>query len=388
MFRCLVVSSVCLAFAREACEQNGSCNIQEPVSMLQAASKMKANCTGSKCGRGHPAWMGPISVLQSDEGVVPEFQVQEDGTWNTYFLPGASITDKRAVTYGINDKYYLMKYNTADYSKADNFKMIQLNGKTLITEVNLNGAGCGCNVNFFMVSMPAASPGQYGDYYCDGNCVGGNCCPEFDTNEMNTNALQVTNHNCWNPWSKNTCDGNGDPEMKFYPGEYGPGGNNAIDTNKPFFFSVQVREVIVGDGSPDNHLIVETRAWQGDKVVAKSMGGVNNPMNGMWGNFANGMVLVIDYWQSQDLTWLDGSACHAPEYCSGNKATLSNMQLISNDNPQLSASCPSSDGSDCSWAHQGNGACNNDDASEGWCRCCCTETALVPRCLWSGYSAF
>lgn len=42
-----------------------------------------------------------------------------------------------------------------------------------------------------------------------------------------------------------------------------------------------------------------------------------------WGNLAAGMVLVVDYWQSQDLTWLDGAACSAPEYCSGNRADLS-----------------------------------------------------------------
>ena len=38
-------------------------------------------------------------------------------------------------------------------------------------------------VNFFLVNMPASSPGQYGDYYCDANCVGGNCCAEFDIND-------------------------------------------------------------------------------------------------------------------------------------------------------------------------------------------------------------
>ena len=39
-----------------------------------------------------------------------------------------------------------------------------------------------CQVNFFLVNMPASTPGQYGDYYCDANCVGGNCCAEFDIN--------------------------------------------------------------------------------------------------------------------------------------------------------------------------------------------------------------
>jgi len=383
--RCLSAALLYVCLARDTCE-DGSCQGQEPTAMLQARSKIKANCTGNRCGRKRPS-----SVLQRNNRTsesIPEFQIQEDGSWNTYFLPGATVHDKRAVTYGINDKYYLKKLRTADNSEAQNFKMLELPGKTLIVEVDLNGAGCGCNVNFFLVSMPAAQPGEYGDYYCDGNGVGGNFCPEFDTNEMNQHALQITNHNCWDPWSRQSCDGDGDPEMKFYPGEFGPGDWNKIDTNQKFFFSVQMKEVIYGDSDPANHLIVETRAWQGpNRVIKKQMGGANSPMNGMWGNLAKGMVLVIDYWESQDLTWLDGAACHAPSYCSGNKATISNMQLIKNDNPSLSARCPAKEGYSCDWADQ-EGACDNDDATEGWCRCCCTKCSSVPRCLWSGYSSF
>ena len=35
---------------------------------------------------------------------------------------------------------------------------------------------------------------------------------------------------------------------------------------------------------------------------------------------------VIDYWESGDLTWLDGASCTAPETCSGAHADLSDMQ--------------------------------------------------------------
>ena len=47
-------------------------------------------------------------------------------------------------------------------------------------------------VNFFLVNMPASSPGQYGDYYCDANCVGGNCCAEFDINDAWTYQNRFT----------------------------------------------------------------------------------------------------------------------------------------------------------------------------------------------------
>ncbi|CAK9085635.1 unnamed protein product [Durusdinium trenchii] len=106
----------------------------------------------------------------------------------------------------------------------------------------LRGANCGCNVNFFLVSMPAGPAGQYNDHYCDANCVGGNCCAEFDINGMNDHALQITNHNCYGTPSKGSCDGDGNPMMRFGPPEYGPGSWYTIDTTKPFQFALQISE--------------------------------------------------------------------------------------------------------------------------------------------------
>jgi len=254
-----------------------------------------------------------------------EFQINEDGVWNTYFLPGANIIDKRTVEYGINDKYYLMKYDTTDTCKAGNFEMLKLPGKTITATVFLNGAGCGCNVNFFLVAMPASSLGEYGDCYCDANCVGGNCCNEFDLNEMNTHAVQVTNHLCGDPPTDETCDGNGSPVMNFSPNLFGPGNGNTIDTEHPFNYSVQFKEVIYSEHNPDNHLVVAATIRQGDKVVTNTM--ANAALTGMWTQLASGMVLVFDYWESSDMTWLDGASCQAPESCSGNKAQVSNMHI-------------------------------------------------------------
>ncbi|CAK9032509.1 4-beta-glucanase) [Durusdinium trenchii] len=366
------------------CESEVASLVQKPRSGTDVQA-----CQGFKCERGHPAFgarpkrkahkASALQTLQSDSDYA--FEINEDGVWNTYFLPGATIIDKRTVNYGINDKYYLMAKDTTDYSNAANFHKVALAGKTIITTVNLNGAGCGCNVNFFLVNMPASSPGQYGDYYCDANCVGGNCCAEFDINEMNTHALQVTNHNCFNPPSHSTCDGNGDPLLKFLPGEFGPGSSNTIDTDYVFNFSLQAQENINPSDSTQNYLEVYARLWQNGKTVTKSMGGIGSPLNVQWENLADGMVLVIDYWQSGDLTWLDGASCTAPESCSGNHADLSNMTLITNA-LETSGNCPEQEAANL---------CNDidassDDASEHWCKCACASTRFVPRCLWSGYS--
>lgn len=368
---------------------NASCDDVTMIQRMQDSQtshtwqrKPSQQCTGFKCQRGVAPCKGKASkeVLTTDSDY--QFQINEDGTWNTYYLPGATIYNKRTVNYGINDKYYLMAKDTTDFSNAANFHKVKLAGKTMIATINLNGAGCGCNVNFFLVNMPASSPGQYGDYYCDANCVGGNCCAEFDINEMNTHALQITNHNCGDPPGSWNCDGNGDPLIKFLPGEFGPGTSNTINTDNVFKFSLQALEVIQGSND-QNYLKVFARLWQDGKTVMKSMGGVGSPLNVQWGNLADGMVLVIDYWESGDLTWLDGASCTAPETCSGAHADLSDMKLITNA-LETPANCPSST-SGCSCE---NIDVNQDTGTECWCKCACNQTSLVPRCTWSGYHPF
>ncbi|CAL1154019.1 unnamed protein product [Cladocopium goreaui] len=62
--------------------------------------------------------------------------------------------------------------------------------------------------------------------------------------------------------------------------------------------------------------MVYARLWQNGKTVMKQFGGVGSPVNSQWKNLADGMVLVVDYWQSQNLNWLDGVGCgYGKEYC-------------------------------------------------------------------------
>ncbi|CAE7226965.1 egl1 [Symbiodinium natans] len=319
------VLAAALHAAGASCISGDACDGGENAAMLQghrqrvAPQSVLSTAKVNRTRRGHTAFKKGLAALQTSQSS-SAFQINEDGVWNTYFLPGASITDQRTLEYGINDKYFLMKYDTADSCTAGNFEMLQLAGKTFSATVYLNGAGCGCNVNFFLVAMPASSPGEFGDCYCDANCVGGNCCNEFDLNEMNTHALQVTNHLCGDPASHETCDGNGSPVMKFSPALFGPGNANTIDTEHPFNYSVQFRET-------DSESVLVT-VQQGEKVISNTM--ANSALSSMWPQLSSGMVLVFDYWESSDMTWLDGASCQAPSYCSGNKAQVSNVHITTN----------------------------------------------------------
>ena len=123
-------------------------------------------------------------------------------------------------------------------------------GGSVDYDVDLSQSNCGCIAAFYLVSAPGKnSSGQYwntdGYYYCDGNQVGGNWCPEFDIMEANQWAFQTTPHSCDNPSSVgfyNNCNRGGDCWLnnidKLAYSDYGPGDNFRINTLREFHVSL------------------------------------------------------------------------------------------------------------------------------------------------------
>jgi len=304
--------------------------------------------------------------------------INEDGKMNLYYLPGAETLDNfTTVKYVPPPRFYLMKVDTTDYSKSENFYKPLLIGKTFSVDIDVSQAGCGCNVNFYMVDMPASSPGVSGDYYCDGQCPSDGrygCCAEWDMNEGNNQVQQITNHACtgnyvghpdWvcNPW--------GDPEVKTTPGDFGTGGSSTIDSNRPFTF-LQRYEVT------DGNLIVTTTLKQDGRSVTIPMG-PSEQLNSMLtaGSLEAGMVLVTGYWYSSSMNWLDGATCGSgPETCSKAPAYISNWKITTNSGPApgppAPGPAPGPSGGTCCWESCG-GPCQMGDwcsASKSQCESC------------------
>jgi len=353
------------------------------------------------------------------------------GKTETKYFAGAEIIENGrglVLTADPFEKVFLTNRPLATSSNASDFAYLQLAGNTIKVDVDMGdpGPSCGCNVAFFLVSMPAPTGGEWNDYYCDANCVGGNCCAEFDLMEMNVNALQVTSHTCSDyekpPFASTawSCDHVGSPEVKFGNGkqDFGPGSDFTIDSQKKFEFRL---DFPIEDGSLKGYVTIS----QGDSVIAGNMGS----LDGLRSALSDGMVLVLDAWSSDNLLWLDGGTCSVPEVCNLASTDFSNIAVekfsgLPADRPSPAAAakaateeekasadstegegalppppppystlaptpeptpppapkeCPGTGFCDCSWTKLFG--CSVDDASECFCRCCCDE--MEATCQWN-----
>lgn len=328
------------------CIESGACKADrfEESSMIQLG---KVGDMGRRTvtpdegfqGTSGPTHLGSIPYPFPTNGTLQASEqapllIDEDGVLNKYYLMGATIEDDgTTVKYVPPYRLYLMNTPTKDYSKKENFYRPIFPGKTFTVDIDFrkDGPGCGCNLNFYLVDMPAASPGDEGDYYCDAQCFQGKgCCPEFDMNEGNKEVQQITNHACTGDYPGHPdweCNKWGDPELKTHPSDFSPGAQHTIDTNKPFTYSQRF------DPNGGDFIFTTTISQEGRSRVLQ-MGPGNAQLNAMLKDLENGMAFVTGYWFDSAMNWLDGDECgQGPEHCNQNPAYISNWRITSNDRP-------------------------------------------------------
>jgi hypothetical protein len=125
----------------------------------------------------------------------------------------------------------------------------ELLGQTIKYSIDLSQVGCSCNAALFWNAMPGygsdgkLSRGDYNNYYCDSNKVGGTWCWEMDTIEGNKHTMNVTPHECSGPsgYYIKSCDRSGCGTSSFLKDRKGlcPGKDKGckIDSLKPFTHS-------------------------------------------------------------------------------------------------------------------------------------------------------
>lgn len=108
-------------------------------------------------------------------------------------VDGQAVTGYLAVAGGTKEQSayttssgYSVKHDGRTYVASrcatefapDMYMKVPLLGKSISVNISVASATCGCNVAFYLVSMPANVPTKCEDYYCDANSVCGVACAE------------------------------------------------------------------------------------------------------------------------------------------------------------------------------------------------------------------
>jgi hypothetical protein len=227
-----------------------------------------------------------------------------------------------AVVMHMEGRAYLADQCTeGSYSNQD-YTSISLLGKTVQFTVDLGGAGCGCNVAFYFVSMKQNSDEtKCKDYYCDANSVCGVPCSEVDIMEANSLVWRSTLHLQEDPAGSAAGYGGTGPHTQTWTSkEYGPG-STCIDTNKPF--NVQAH-FPVHDGGTFQGMMVDLQQ-DGSLCggLTASVGwyefGGADALAKLTDILKEGMVPVVSYWKSDDMLWLDGSDVNGETPCEADR---------------------------------------------------------------------
>lgn len=211
--------------------------------------------------------------------------------------------------------YFSESCSTGQYDPS-RYVAVNLLGKTLSYTTDVSGAGCGCNAALYLVAMRQNQVlGECGDYYCDANKVCGVPCAEIDIQEANMHSWFSTLH-LWDDGRGFGFGYGGDlglPMRRDWTSkEYGPGAR-CIDTTKPF--EVAVSFPVDGTGQLTS---MRGTLSQGNCSVSGEVGQAQEKdlengvytgkerMSELTDALSQGMTIVVSFWSSKSMTWMDG----------------------------------------------------------------------------------
>lgn len=257
---------------------------------ITCASRMHGVAKGTCAGKISVRGFGGVHLLNA--------------RWN---VPGESAGPVHV--YGSHVKpslkgrtYFTTNCNGGKYD-PENYVSLQLLGKRFSYTSDVSGAGCGCNAAVYFTSMNKAKDvSKCGDYYCDAARVCGEACAEIDVQEANMFAYRATLHDSGDLVGWGAGYGGWAPHTHVWNNsEYGPHGT-CITTARPYRVAVDFPAHAGGN-------LKEMRvslSQQGSKCdITFAVQGYAR-MAGLSRFLHAGMTPVISYWNSANLTWMDG----------------------------------------------------------------------------------
>lgn len=225
------------------------------------------------------------------------------------------------LTHHMSSRAYFADTCTPGVRTNTQYAAFKLLGKTLRYTTNFAGAGCGCNLALYLVSMRQnTQPSGSNDYYCDANPAnspGGVACPEIDIQEANMYGFHATLHSSHDGNGFTRGIGGGSNVAPMWTGprdwsftQYAPG-SSCIDSSKPFVvatsFPVNAQGALAGMTvklSQTEHncsLSVSLNSYAGMAELSQAL--------------AAGMTPAISYWSGANMQWLDGIGGDGRGHC-------------------------------------------------------------------------
>jgi len=172
-------------------------------------------------------------------------QVNIDGFGPVYITTddwarGNFQVDSSGFTFGGGSMGFQFATKCIDHYEPDMWAQFALDETHFDYDVDLSNMECGCNADITFVDMPGPNAGPNGMYYCDGNFVNDQWCPEYDLQESNKYVFVATLHNCdWGGDWFTSCDRGGCQanSFKIDPSMFCPEDRCTINTQKPFHVS-------------------------------------------------------------------------------------------------------------------------------------------------------
>lgn len=225
-----------------------------------------------------------------------------------------TVDGRNTVRLGYDSRVYWADVCHAGYYNNTGYTGINFLGKRLEFTVDLAGAGCGCNVAFYLVSMKHNyQQSECFDYYCDANAVCGVRCDEVDLMEANMYAWHSTLHTSHDGDGFAGGYGGGDGwngPRDWTNNSYGPKDASCVDTTKPFQVAVSFHT----DNLDELH-DMEVELSQAGKSCTVSMRLSQYPGIPDLTMALTDMTPVMSFWGSDKMYWLDGEGADGKGPC-------------------------------------------------------------------------
>jgi len=215
--------------------------------------------------------------------------------------------------------YFTESCSKGDVVHSNKYSAFRLLGHRLKYTVDVSNAGCGCNAALYLVSMRQnPNPSQCFDHYCDAASVCGVSCAEVDLQEANRHAWHSTLHKPDDLPGLIAGYGGGDSSWNgprdWDDDKYAPHAKACINTLLPFYVAVAFPTDASG-----NLISMQVGLSQSKKGGSSCEIGLNITsyagMPEVTRALSAGMTLVVSYWRSDNMLWLDGRGADSMGPC-------------------------------------------------------------------------